>query len=1092
LVSGTYDIKVVADGYYSSVYSGVNIPKYLTTNLDFTLDVIPGIVISTVTWINDDGSGNIADKWILKGDPLPFYDSYVGNPAPSLMPNGDGAYHSGVLSKFTLDREQGDIVIEWDFCGDSTLRPGGVCWGRYSGPDTAGGFDMKYGICLTGSGEGYKRRYYLGSWETCILEEGYTPGVFDHYKMVIKRTGGAEFYTNGVLKIATDMDSATNNYSVCVWSHDPPYWADNIKVTQYLISVSTISGYGGIAGKVTKSDGATPIPGAKVEVYQGTTLKAQTTCNNSGNYLVSIASGVYTVKVSSEPIYQPQSIENVLVLPIRTKTLNFALNEKTSTGQPDLIIQSLTASTTEATKDQMVTVTIVIKNQGSVSAGSFYLDFYKNLSAPPALTQVGDKYWQVGSLAAFATSTFTYTFAFPGGEINMYAQIDTDGDVSETNEYNNTYGPVKIKEPVAGGILSGKIYSKADGKTIADATVVAKQSGQTKGSILSKVDGSYSLSLPAGSYTIEVSATGYASTSTVVNITSGQTTYKSFYLDLPTTTDGVIYGRVTKTDGVTAIPNAKVELYQGDTKLKETYTTYLGDYRIITAAGSYTVKVTANGYRAAQANVNVQQAAGVEKNFQLVFVIIPPEPVADLTATALGNSTIALDWTPSVTPEVIKYNIYYTQSTADAGSLIATLFASPKDTVDKTTIHWVSPYLPRGEKYYFSVRPVALIEGQEVENLDTNNIVSATVVEQLYGVKARIKIPQTGKKISGNMVLVMAEVYQHPSAVKEIKFEYKASYEDTWHTIIPATERHPNPDKSWPYFVHWDVSDLPDGNYDIRAVAYDLLGGYDTQPDFITVSVNNVDKDIEEKVVDGKHYRKEKVDNRKNNRIRTVGIEEDDVTEVVISSSALSSTTDYVKVITNPPLISGPLAMLSKIVKVRDVSLESGQAELKSSAEISIPYKDDDNDGIEDTTKTKVEHLEVWSKDEKTGNWKKEENVGIDKDNKKVKVKTKHFSTFAVVSFAQDNLDNVKVYPNPCKVKEGHDRVTFAGLTGKNVTIKIFNIAGELVFKKEGITSTTYDWFLKNDKDQPVASGVYIYLITDEKNHTTGKFSVIR
>ena len=1089
LVDGVYDVKVVAESYYSAYSAAVEIKGNLITYKDFTLSPIPGIVISTTTWLSDDGAGTITDKWIQKGAPLPFYDSGVGNPAPSLKLNGDGAYHSGVLSKFTLDRERGDIVIECDFRGDTTLRPGGFGWGRYSGPDTAGWFPLPYGIVLSGSGVGYKREYYLGG--ELFLEEGYTPGNFEKYKIVINRTGGAKFYVNDVLKLDTDMDTATNNYAVVIWSHNPPYWADNIKVTQYLINISTFTGT--IIGKVTKSDGETPLANAIVQVISGTTIIASTVTNTAGNYLIEVTPGTYDVKVVLAG-YISQTTPRVIVEAGKAVSVNFALNETTTAGKPDLIIESLKPSTTEATKDQIITVTIVIKNQGDVAAGSFFLDFYKNLTQPPALTQVGDKYWQVSSLGALATSTFTYTFVFPGGEINMYAQIDTDGDVAEANETNNTYGPIKVKEPVASGSLTGKIYSKADGKIISGASIVAKQEGITKGSTLSKLDGSYNLSLAAGSYTIEVSAAGYASTSTVVSIDAGKTTFKTFYLDLPTTIEGVIYGRVTKTDGVTAIPNAKVELYRGETKLKETYTTYLGDYRIITTSGSYTLKVTATGYRTSQKDVTVPQAQSIEVNFKLTFIIVPPEPVADLTATALGNLTVALDWTPSVTPEVAKYHIYYTQATADIGILTTELFSAPKDIVDNTVNHWVSPYLTRGEKYYFSVRPVALIEGQEVENLDTNNVVSVVVVEQLYGVKARIKIPQTGKKITGNMVLVMAEPYLNPTAVKEIKFEYKASHEDTWQTIPPATTRHPNPDSSWPYFIHWDVSELEDGNYDIRAVAYDVLGGWDTQPDFITISVNKVDKDIEEKVVDGRHQRKEKIDNRKNNKVHSAGIEEDDITEVVISTGALKSTTDYVKIVTNPPIIQGPLALLAQTIKVRDVSLESGQKELLAEAGISIPYQDDDNDGIEDTTKTKAEELEVWSYDEEKGKWKKEEKVEVDKTNKKVKVKTKHFSTFAVVSFvASSDLRNVRVYPSPCKVEEGHDRITFAGLTGKNVTIKIFNIAAELVYKKEGIMTSTYDWFLKNDKDEPVASGVYIYLISDEAgNKVSGKFSIIR
>ena len=881
----------------------------------------------------------------------------------------------------------------------------------------------------------------------------------------------------------------------------------------YSLQSTTITVTGSITGIVTKADGVTPISGARVDVYRTGEIASLTfaTTDTNGNYSLTLSTGIYDIKISAAG-YQTQTLERIKIVVGETNQLNFALNPAGTTSKPDLIIESLKASTTSPVKGQNISITIVIKNQGNVSASSFFLDFYKNLSLSPALTQPGDKYWQISSLASNATSTFTYTFVFNGGEINSYAQIDTDGDISESNENNNVKGPLNIKEPAGTGIVSGKIYSKVDGKPIFSATISIKQSGEEKGSTTSKLDGSYSFGIAEGTYTIEVSADGYASTSTIVNVYKGQTISKSFYLSLPAPTEGIIYGRVTTQDGVTAIPNTSIKLYQGTNLIKEDFTTYLGDYRLITGSGTYTIKIEATGYRSAQKDVIVLQGQGIEINFQLAFNITPPEPVADLIATALDNSAAALDWTPSVSGEVEYYNVYYTQAPVDMSNLITELFSSVKDTVQgRYSSHWVSPYLTRGEKYYFSVRPVAKIQGQYVENLDINNIVSVSIIEQVYGVKARIKIPQTGKKISGNMVLVMAEAYQNPTAVKEIKFEYKASYETEWQQILPATERHPNPDNSWPYFIHWDVTTLPDGNYNIRAIAYDLLGGYDTQPDFVTVSVNKVDKDIDENTTNGEYSKKEKIDNRKNNTVRASGTEEENLTEVIISTGALISTTDYVKIVTKPAiktkynktsnpmrtmageqLISGPLAGLAKIVEARQVSLESGQKQLLADAEISIPYEDKNNDGIEDTTQTKVEELELWSKQE-GDNWEKENKVEIDTINKKIKVTTKTLTTFAVISLTATNLADVSVYPNPVKVKEGHDRVTFAELTGKDVTIKIFNIAGELVFKKENITSGSYDWLLVNENNEVVSGGIYIYLITDKDgNKITGKFGIIR
>ena len=43
------------------------------------------------------------------------------------------------------------------------------------------------------------------------------------------------------------------------------------------------------------------------------------------------------------------------------------------------------------------------------------------------------------------------------------------------------------------------------------------------------------------------------------------------------------------------------------------------------------------------------------------------------------------------------------------------------------------------------------------------------------------------------------------------------------------------------------------------------------------------------------------------------------------------------------------------------------------------------------------------------------------------------------------------------------------------------------------MTTAFYEWSVKNNDDESVASGVYIYVITDNDNHkATNKFTVIK
>ena len=115
-----------------------------------------------------------------------------------------------------------------------------------------------------------------------------------------------------------------------------------------------------------------------------------------------------------------------------------------------------------------------------------------------------------------------------------------------------------------------------------------------------------------------------------------------------------------------------------------------------------------------------------------------------------------------------------------------------------------------------------------------------------------------------------------------------------------------------------------------------------------------------------------------------------------------------------------------------------------------------------------------------------------------VTAKTKHFSKFAIIELSLAiNLDTAIVYPNPFRPGSGgsYDStgVTFSGLTA-NSRIRVMSIAGEMV---ADLNDTDGDgivtWNAVNSQGQKLASGVYIYLITDDQgNKKTGRLAVIR
>jgi hypothetical protein len=96
---------------------------------------------------------------------------------------------------------------------------------------------------------------------------------------------------------------------------------------------------------------------------------------------------------------------------------------------------------------QPATVQVTIRNQGQTDVpfgNNFYVDFY--VDRVPTLNLPGDLQWGVqgGDMEAGTLKTFSGQVTFAGGAHGVYAQVDTDGFVSEANENNNIYGCVSV------------------------------------------------------------------------------------------------------------------------------------------------------------------------------------------------------------------------------------------------------------------------------------------------------------------------------------------------------------------------------------------------------------------------------------------------------------------------------------------------------------------------------------------------------------------------------------------------------------------------------------------------------------------------
>lgn len=478
-----------------------------------------------------------------------------------------------------------------------------------------------------------------------------------------------------------------------------------------------------------------------------------------------------------------------------------------------------------------------------------------------------------------------------------------------------------------------------------------------------------------------------------------------------------------------------------------------------------------------------------------------PSAPGDLSAQSVPGRRVALSWSGSLTEGVVAYRLY-----KDTGAG-AVDYSAPYATFGPTTFSTTTVALSSGAIHLFGLRA---LHRCGIEEANTHAVASAWALETLDGVRASIKVPATGKKISGNRVLVMAELDTGSSSdVSSILFQYRSTGTAAWTDIPAANANHPNPDREQPFFVHWDVSALADRAYDLRAVASDVVGASDPAPGTITVLVDSVGFEVRETDLGAGRVKKEQaVSNETSNTVAAAGSGSAVVTKVILPAGALNTADATLSATPNPAALPAPPAAATSLGASIEITLSNGQSQLSNgqTAAIVFNYPDDDGDGVIDGTLVRAENAEIQVFDVPTNKWKKEFATSVDKDKKTLTGFTPHFSLFAAFGVVTTGLDQIRVYPNPYKPNAGNpdEGRTFSradplsGVVFDNlpavVDIKIYTLTGRLV-SAFGTTAGTgaVQWDGKNDNGEDVASGGYFAVITSPGQTTViKKLAVIR
>jgi len=246
--------------------------------------------------------------------------------------------------------------------------------------------------------------------------------------------------------------------------------------------------------------------------------------------------------------------------------------------------------------------------------------------------------------------------------------------------------------------------------------------------------------------------------------------------------------------------------------------------------------------------------------------------------------------------------------------------------------------------------------------------------------RCNIVAPLTARVISGDSVTARARLAQgSPAEVSQaygVRFDYRAIPFGEFAPIPARNPNHPNPDTSYPYFTHWDVSAVPDGDYELRAVAHDLAGTPDPAPETITITIDHGGPpNVEEYVnAEGRQESQTAVDSASESRIASGDhTEASTATDLTLPPGSLLYTTDTAKLVypdsaDEEGQLEQPEQSIGAFV---DLSLLSGQTDLEAGqlGDLNISYADANQDGVVDGTSIREDDLELRHLDTGTGSY---------------------------------------------------------------------------------------------------------------------------
>ncbi|MEW6104410.1 MAG: helix-hairpin-helix domain-containing protein, partial [bacterium] len=190
----------------------------------------------------------------------------------------------------------------------------------------------------------------------------------------------------------------------------------------------------------------------------------------------------------------------------------------------------------------------------------------------------------------------------------------------------------------------------------------------------------------------------------------------------------------------------------------------------------------------------------------------------------------------------------------------------------------------------------------------------------------------------------------------------------------------------------------------------------------------------------------------------------------------------------------------TRLITLNDVYSGSETHQFNGEIYITIPYLSQ----YLGNYMLKKENLKLLWLDENNRKWELIPDSGSLPYKDAVYGRTNHCSIFTIGTWFSQNLNNILVYPNPF-VPYDNDKdngipyngssdsgITFKGLT-ENAEIRIFNLFGTLVREVSLTSQGTWQWDARNQNNKELSSGIYIYVITNNKKEkATGRIAIVK